>query len=301
MPQSVLKTRLLAPLFRRLVRFPQMPYKYTLLRRLFDPAKGFAMDYEASFFGLRYRGNTSNEIDWHVYFFGAYAMDELSLLAEIVTHIRQFHKKQIVFCDIGANVGNHTLFMSQHADRVHSFEPYAKVYSQLESRLDLNNIGNVTVHHCGLGSEDGIVDFYEPPEDNLGSGTLIHPAGAPSDRSLQIEVRAGDNYFLEIGLVDVDIIKIDVEGFEPYVLQGLRQTIQRCRPVVLMELLDDTRAVVGDEAGLRALLYPGARIRDVSRRRDGGYQLSRFSFERSREFIVIPDELWKNWGPGLES
>jgi hypothetical protein len=68
-------------------------------------------------------------------FYGAYAKHELILLRDITEALRA-ELMSIAFYDVGANVGQHTLFMSKFADEVVSFEPYEPVRTKLLQRLE---------------------------------------------------------------------------------------------------------------------------------------------------------------------
>ena len=119
----------------------------------------------------------------------------------------------------------------------------------------------------------------------------MEPDNSVAGSAKNIRIRTGDAYFEDAGLSEISLLKVDVEGFEPFVFRGLARTLRRCRPPVLMELLDETRRVVGDEAGLRSLFYDACKIYSVERARNGGYNLKPFSYLGSREILVLPNEI----------
>ncbi len=151
--------------------------------------------------------------------------------------IRAHCPKNAVFVDIGANIGNHALFALKMlgVKQVIPFEPNPVAIAVLTSNLGLNGeLARCDLSHLGLGlsdkPQDGLAMEVDKPNKNLGGGRLV--AGG------DLRVIAGDE-----ALADrkVDFIKIDVEGMEMQVLGGLAHTLERCRPVIFIEVDDVNR------------------------------------------------------------
>ena len=158
-----------------------------------------------------------------------YEPEELEIIA------RHF-PKGAVFCDIGANVGNHSLYALMYlgAARALVFEPNPAAYELLLLNLVFNGlIERVDTGHLGLGLSDRAAgDMGLATRDgNLGATALRPGAGdvqvAPADQLL-----AGAR---------VDFIKIDVEGMELAVLAGLTETVAAHRPPIFLELAHNNR------------------------------------------------------------
>ena len=81
--------------------------------------------------------------------------------------------EHITFYDVGANVGQHTLFMSKHSDEVISFELFEPVRTKLLQKLEENKIRNVRVFPIGLGARDEDLAFSSPTGDNLGTDRSV--------------------------------------------------------------------------------------------------------------------------------
>jgi FkbM family methyltransferase len=136
-------------------------------------------------------------------------------------------------------VGQHTLFLATRSPFVIAFEPLPGLADQIRARVAQNMLKNVEVVQCGLGERSGEVPFYASIDHNQGTGTFI---GGLYDRTSQLlPVRPGDDLLAERGDPQVALVKIDVEGFEPDVLRGLRNTIGRERPLVFFEWSDISR------------------------------------------------------------
>lgn len=208
--------------------------------------------FEIDFFGLRYPGNLGSYIDWNVFFFGAYERQTLLLLEDLVGQ-----RKCRTFVDIGANVGQHSLFMSRSASHVHSFEPWAVVADSLQKKIELNRLTNVTLHPVGIGERNESIEYFAPVGSNTGTGSFHPDHSSDSNRPFgKLELVNGDEYFDHHRIGDVDLIKIDVEGWEKYVLLGLKRTIERWSPYIFLEVSDTTFRTLGGEESLISCLPP---------------------------------------------
>jgi FkbM family methyltransferase len=139
--------------------------------------------------------------------------------------------------DVGANIGNHSLFLSDIFARVVAFEPNALTRSLLHTNLEMNDIENVDVRAVGLSDRTGIATLQFDPL-NLGAASASHVvAKGAGKRQSAIELMVGDD------AVDpseaVGFVKIDVEGAEEAVLKGLEQTLRTHAPVVMIEQWPD--------------------------------------------------------------
>ena len=134
--------------------------------------------------------------------------------------------------DIGANIGNHTVFFAKvcKANKIDSFEPIKQIYNVLEQNVMINNLeGIVTLHNCGLGrsKSNGRIKKYTKFE--LGSTQI------EESKDGDIEILALDDF----GFKDIDFIKIDVESFEYELLLGARKTLTENDPIVFMEIFEE--------------------------------------------------------------
>jgi FkbM family methyltransferase len=279
-------------LLRKIARQHWIPRGRDLvIRGLCNPDCDDSVEFETNFFGMRYRGNFNNFIDWSVYFYGAYAANELQALRDISTVLRQSGAGSVDFFDVGANIGHHSLFMSMHADKVFAFEPFHAVRRKLARRIADNEIRNLTVFPVGLGDADRELTYYEPTGVNMGTGSFVGAIDNGSGRTATLPVRAGDTFFDRNELPPIDILKIDVEGFESRVIWGLANRLRRDRPVVLMEMSDRTRHSFGTEAAFRSSLYDDHEIVELgSASITGPYKFGRFDFTRGTEIVVFPSE-----------
>lgn len=262
-----------------------------LLRMIWSPAAGPALLFDIDFFGLRYRGNLAHYVDWLVFCYGSAPRCELDLLAALAAdHRRRAPKKPLIFCDIGGNVGHHSLFMARLADRVDVFEPFAPLCALIQDKISLNRLNNVTLYPLALGDADSETSYFPGPGENSGLGSLL-PAADAAAGPVQVAVRNGDGLCEAEGLSGISIIKIDVEGYEPQALRGLARRMREDRPAVLMELSPAGRQGFGDEAGMRDRFYPDARFAEVRGRHGRTFTLAPFNFAASEEVLAVPPEM----------
>jgi FkbM family methyltransferase len=154
--------------------------------------------------------------------------------------------------DIGANIGNHSVFFVQHfgCKELTAIEPYPPALRHLLANLALNYEADVQIRICpvALGSAAGTVALRPPTRFNVGLTRVSFSEGGSTP------IRTGDEL---IGTSPVDFIKIDVEGMELQVLDGLGRVLQNQRPALYIEVSVANRNGFFDR--MRRLNYDVAR------------------------------------------
>jgi FkbM family methyltransferase len=121
--------------------------------------------------------------------------------------------------DVGAHVGSWTRQMAQKFDDVIAFEPHPENFKCLQE----NTRGlDITRMNAALGNEEGECDMVQH-NDNSGCWRVVRGAGVKVVRLDAFRFKG------------VDLIKIDVEGFEGAVIQGATRTINECAPTIVFE------------------------------------------------------------------
>lgn len=263
-----------------------------VIMKFCNPHKVASEEFVINFEGYRYAGNLNCYIDWNAFFYGAYEKNELLLLKGLLSEI-----ENPVFIDIGANIGHHSLYMSRYCNKVHSFEPYQVVRKKLEDKISHNHIHNIVVHPIALGDSDTELEFFAPQGSNTGTGSFISSHEQENNDSIgRMRVVHADHYLEALNLEKVDMIKIDVEGFEKSVLTGLKSTIQKFSPVLFVEYSEDTKSSFTDFADFKSLLPPHYNFYKVvaNRKRFGVFNqpkciLKNFEFEKAGgNLLLIP-------------
>jgi FkbM family methyltransferase len=138
-----------------------------------------------------------------------------------------------IVIDVGANVGLHAVFCGARVGpegRVLAFEPEPVNHGYLVRNVERNGLRNVDVFLKGAGGRSGTLRLYLAP-GNVGT----HSAAAiEGGAAIDVEIVRLDD-FLRDRVRRVDLVKIDVEGYEAHVMAGLEETVARDRPALLIE------------------------------------------------------------------
>ena len=132
-----------------------------------------------------------------------------------------------VIWDVGANVGYYTRKFSNSvgsAGQVFAFEPFPATAARL--RAELTGVETVTVLPVALGAETGTVSMREG-DDEFGATSRIVAQGAGESRVTCVDIATGDSIFSRGLAAAPAIIKIDTEGFELDVLNGMQEILNR--------------------------------------------------------------------------
>lgn len=246
-------------------------------------------DYTITWEGLTYTGSLRFLIDRHIYYAGGYSMHEIDFLRRSSDIIRQ-NKGSVLMLDIGANVGQHSLALHSHVDRIIAFEPNPAAAERLRVNISRNSIRNIELYEVALGDSDEMAVLGSGLEGNDGSRSLNWSINHSSD--IIVQVKAAGSYITELipGETAIDLLKIDVEGHEAKVLSSLSDRLVKDRPIIMFELVGkEVKGGFASEAGLRSILYPDHRLFGLESVR--GTSLSLFDWLRHEEAICVPEEL----------
>ena len=270
-------------------------FLYRQLRRI-----GQTPDYEFSkdFYGLEYRGNLNNNIDANVFFYGAFEKPLLFFLRDTLNMITTDVPKPI-FMDVGANVGQHSLFLSKFVWQVLAFEPYPKVSSQFKEQIAHNKISNIHIFENGLSDRLETLNYYAPTGNNEGIGSFDESSITKGNKSYgKLELREGDQVVESGSWKGIKLIKIDVEGFEKKVLKGLTKTIQEERPVIVCEITYGQQLSFLSIKELQSYLPPNYEILTFNNRKaDGSKNKRKGSLaKRSGFYELVSVNEWRSSG-----
>jgi FkbM family methyltransferase len=142
-----------------------------------------------------------------------------------------------VFIDVGANIGLYTLKAARlvgATGKVLALEPGREAFAQLQANLALNAFPWVTTLREAASDHDGAAVLHHVPlgDDPQAFSLIAHPLAVEGET---VAVRRLDAIAMDAGLERIDLIKIDVEGAEPQVLDGMAQMLTTTRPAVLFE------------------------------------------------------------------
>ena len=163
-----------------------------------------------------------------------YESETLGLLPGLVANAE-------VFFDIGANTGIYSLLAARANPslRIWAFEPLAETYKQLERNIALNGIENRVIPvHAAVGSSPGEAEFFVPEGVFPKSASLSDVGMAEGrHRVARVKLESIDSFCRSHPVPD--LVKIDVEGCEDQVLSGMRESLLRHKPKIIIESLAD--------------------------------------------------------------
>ncbi|RZA32370.1 MAG: FkbM family methyltransferase [Lysobacteraceae bacterium] len=138
--------------------------------------------------------------------------------------------------DIGANIGCTSILFGSRAARVISFEPSPTTYQFLKTNVGASGFQNIALNNVGLGKSPGRFELTFAANNRSG-GFVSNKAQASAGHQVEaIDIACGDTFLAEADIHEVEFVKIDVEGFERDVIEGLRETLARAQPIVTLEL-----------------------------------------------------------------
>jgi len=179
-------------------------------------------------------------------------------------HLRELCPNPRKILDIGMNIGMNTWEYATFAQEVHGFEPVPATYQVALDNIALNQnhqdpskgwwkdntgnwaslavTGNIQTYNVALGPTSGSVEMHIKKNDGhnrVSNDGYTTPSGKPVKintgyQRVSVPQLTLDSY----NFTDVDIVKIDVEGYELQVLEGAHQTIANNRPIVQIECVE---------------------------------------------------------------
>jgi len=183
--------------------------KYRVMS-LFAPKQGIR---SASIFGYRMDLDLSDWIQRHIYY-GSYEQPQTSRMLSYV-------RPGMTFVDVGANVGYYSALASSivGGGRVIAYEPNPYAFERLQAWIQANQVNNVTPVFAALGAKQGTIKTHFYETDNH-TASLVPPADPATQETTAVEVRTLDAEADRLGLDRIDVMKIDVDGYESEVFRG---------------------------------------------------------------------------------
>ncbi len=148
-------------------------------------------------------------------------------------HISFFLKRNLkpnsVLVDVGSNYGWHSIKNSKYCEMVYSFEPQKYMYNIQKMNINENKIININLINCGLGDKNENTEMAPIDYDlhSVPMGDLSIGSGGEN-----VILRTLDSFEIP----NVDFMKIDVQGYEKFVLNGSIETINNNKPTIIIEI-----------------------------------------------------------------
>ncbi len=169
-----------------------------------------------------------------------WAKDEMEIFHRLAYEHFTFNDDQVLFCDIGANIGTTCIYFKKQIDpdvKILAFEPAERNHRLLRVNALLNEINesDCTFVKKGISDKSSSASFNYDPE-NPGGSAVVSGEGEGSD---VVELVSLDDYFESSGLdpKQIKYMWIDVEGFEARLLAGAHKTLNQINVPIFMEFV----------------------------------------------------------------
>lgn len=188
---------------------------------------------------LRLKIDHSRSMGAAIYWSGFHEFHEFLFLHKFLT-------EDMVFVDVGANLGEYTLFAAKRLTqgKVLAFEPLPKMNSLLDENVSLNHFKNVSILHYGLSDNNGILPIHEIESEHEGLSTF-YPGDRKIKNRIDVPLKSFDKEFDYFEIARIDFVKMDIEGGELNALKGAKKSIDRFKPVVMIEINAPTYKAAG--------------------------------------------------------
>lgn len=163
--------------------------------------------------------------------YGGYEAHETRIMAAAV-------QPGSTIVDAGANFGWHAIHLAKRvgaSGKVLAFEPIPTTYAELAENVAINSCDNVKLFGLALGNETRVMSMFLPGTDGgAGAASEFLDTGA----RIEVSMVRLDDVLDQEGVQHVDFIKADIEGGELNLLRGAERLLNRCRPVIFIEIVD---------------------------------------------------------------
>ena len=193
--------------------------------------------------GVRFRlaTNETSSVTKLLFWNGAEGYEYTTIFKKIIPSCK-------VFLDVGANIGYYSILAAirNPSVKVFAFEPASAPFYYLKKNVALNELTErLKIFKVALAEKNGNINFFEffnpdayhTPYNLGGAGTTKKLFESQQrTRNVQVPCQTLDHFCEENKLIP-DLIKLDTEGTENFILMGGVETLKRCKPIVICETL----------------------------------------------------------------
>jgi FkbM family methyltransferase len=165
-------------------------------------------------------------------------------LQKLVIDICLLYNSELTIINAGANLGLVCLPISMFCKKILAFEPLPNIYNYLINNIKNNNILNIETFNCALSDSNKTLQMepygwdkthmdsgHSVVIDNLYENDNQQYIPKPEIPTLFIDAKTIDSYNFD----NIDMLLLDTEGYEPYVIDGAKDTISKCKPYIIIE------------------------------------------------------------------
>lgn len=194
---------------------------------------------------VNFMGSIKMKVDIYSYMGGSIYWTGFHHLNELL-FLRTYLTNNMVFADIGANQGEFSLYAASRLKEgtVLAFEPVASTRNLLIENNRLNNFSNIKIFDFGLSDIEAEIPIYTSLDHTAHAGrheglSSLYKSNDRSHIEQMVTVKNFDDIFYD-KLAKLDFVKIDIEGAELFALRGMKNSLLKFKPLILIEINEET-------------------------------------------------------------
>tara|TARA_B100001057_G_scaffold363131_1_gene365800 strand:+ start:36 stop:797 length:762 start_codon:yes stop_codon:yes gene_type:complete len=173
-----------------------------------------------------------------------WGLEDIEVISKIIEY-KCKKKNKIVFYDVGANIGSHSIALSnifKNKIFIRAFEAQSNIYQMFKQSIKINNFNNIEIYHNAVSDKNDEKVKINLPDyskhNNFAGLELFKPFQNSDNADIQKSGIFENVKTIKLDTFDeeVDFLKIDVEGMESLVLKGSNNLIVNHRPILFIEI-----------------------------------------------------------------
>jgi len=158
----------------------------------------------------------------------------------LTTHLVLNEIKEGMIClDLGSNIGYYAIIESNivgKSGKIFAIEPSPINFQILKTNLENQKMGNYTVNNIAIGENDEEMEFIVSKKSNWSKIRINSEEVNSGDEVIKIPVKTLDSFVKENNIAKIDILRMDVEGYEYNILKGAKSVLEQFKPKLLIEV-----------------------------------------------------------------
>jgi len=158
----------------------------------------------------------------------------------LTTHLMINELKQDMICvDLGSNIGYYAVIESNligETGKIFAIEPSPVNFPVLKSNLENQKMNNFLAFNIAIGDKNEEMEFIISSKSNWSKIRMNNEKINPEDKVIKIPVKTLDSFVNENNITKIDILRMDVEGFEYNILLGANKILEKFKPKIFVEI-----------------------------------------------------------------
>lgn len=141
--------------------------------------------------------------------------------------------------DIGSNIGYYALLESKkigQLGKVWAIEPSPENFSTLIDNIKLQNNENIKAFNFAIGDKNGEIEFIISKKSNWSKIKEEKDHIEPGDKIIKVPLKTLDSFSEESNFEKIDLLRMDVEGYENKIIEGATQFLRKFKPKIMIEI-----------------------------------------------------------------